>query len=59
MTNNPKVSEKRIALTMSSEEVAALDAHIEHIHRTTGGHIPRAEIIRQAIKELIERDTKP
>jgi len=51
-----KHSERRVALTMSSEELANLDAHCASIRRTTGGEIARAEIIRQAVKELIERD---
>jgi hypothetical protein len=54
----PCRSEVRLSLTMSRPEMDAINAYIEGIHRTTGGHIPRAELIRQAIREMIEREGK-
>lgn len=51
MTN--KVSEKRIALTMSAEELSDLDAYCAEGRRQTGEPFARAEVIRLAIARLI------
>lgn len=47
---------KAIQVRFSPEELAELDKFVETIHRRTGGHIPRVELIRQGVKELIERE---
>lgn len=48
-----KVSEKRIALTMSAEELSDLDAYCAEGRRKTGEPFARAEVIRLAIARLI------
>jgi hypothetical protein len=53
----PKLSERRVALTMPSEELEALDAYCADMRRHTGDPYPRVEIVRQAIREFISART--
>lgn len=50
-----KLSERRVALTMPAEELAALDQYCASQRRATGDAVARADVIRQAIRELIGR----
>jgi hypothetical protein len=49
-----KLSEIRVPLTMPAEELKALDAYCAKQRRKTGDEVPRAGVIRQAIRKLIE-----
>lgn len=56
MDTKQRHSEKRVALTMSAEELAALDDY-RAAHLPKSGFIPdRAVVIRRSIAELIHRD---
>jgi hypothetical protein len=48
-----KLSERRVALTMSPEQLARLDAYCATGRRQTGQPFARAEVIRLAIDQLI------
>lgn len=48
-----KHSEKRVALTMSTQELRALDAYCAEGRRVTGEPFARAEVIRLAIAKLV------
>ena len=50
-----KVSECRIALTMSVVQLAELDAYCVEMRKETGEPIARAEVIRMAIAEKLAR----
>jgi len=50
------VSERQISLTMSAEELLALNAWLTEQRRRTGEPCPRAAAIRRAIREMIERN---
>jgi hypothetical protein len=51
----PRLSEKRVSLTMPAEELDALNAYCRQQRRETGEPIVRADIIRKAIREMIAR----
>lgn len=48
-----KSTERRVALTMSAGELAALDAYCADGRRRTGEPFARAEVIRMAIARLL------
>ena len=53
MENERKVSERRVALTMSAEELDDLDAYCAALRRATGENTERAAVIRKAVALLI------
>jgi hypothetical protein len=50
-----KHTERRVALTMSSQELQALDAYCAKGRRETGSPFARAEVIRSMIAKSIVR----
>lgn len=53
----PKVAECRVPLTMSSEELDALDRYCSEKRRQTGELVRRAAVIREAVQEWIRKET--
>lgn len=53
MEQTPKLSERRVALTMPADELNALDAYCAEGRRRTGEPFSRAEVIRLAIAKLV------
>lgn len=51
-----RVSEHRVALTMPTDELDALNAYCADRRRATGEPTARADVIRQAIRDLVEGD---
>jgi len=53
MDQTTKHSEKRVALTMSAQELRELDAFCAEGRRQTGQPFARAEVIRLAVAKLV------
>lgn len=51
-----KLTEAFIAVSMSAEELKALNAYCAKQRRKTGDTVPRAAVVRLAIKKLLEGD---
>ncbi len=54
MSDDPKVAERRVALTMSAQQLADLDAYCAALRRATGETADRAAVIRLAVAKLLQ-----